>query len=203
MSRCCALVGLIAAMVLAGCSVAGDLPGSDATSCEVYRAFYDQLPDRKAVFFRSTTLSVPPIAGVAPSQFERDTGQSETVELEAIDETIERPVREDFELDTTHFSAQLRVAASSLVGCFSDEGPPLHDGSFELLYLRERLLGRDDDGFVTVWAVSPVALSPDGVHALIYADHYCGALCAGGAFYLLQRRNEAWVVVGDRWVWVS
>jgi hypothetical protein len=159
------------------------------------------------VFFRS--VSAPLISrddeGQAPTLFERDTGRSETVQLE-IDgvTTIERPIREEFSVNTTdYFEALQSKPAASIASCFSSDGPSFHNGSFDGLYLRERMLNRDDDGFVTVWSISPVGFSADGMHALLYAEHHCGALCGGGAYYLLEKQEANWRVIGDRWVWVS
>lgn len=107
-------------------------------------------------------------------------------------------------MDTTgYFESLQSKPTSNITSCFLEDGPPFHSGSFDGLYRRERLLNRDDDGFVTVWSISPVGFSADGNYALLFAEHDCGALCGGGAFYLLEKQGTEWSVIGDSWVWVS
>jgi hypothetical protein len=199
-----ALILILAVITLLGCSAPQHrFADASAASCEVYRALFDQLPDRRAIFVRTASLPLPPIAGVVPTRFERDTGAFETVETEGVSGSFEFPIREEFAFDTSAYSEALRSGPFSIASCFSEGDPRIYDGSFELLHLRENLLNRDDEGFVTLWTVSPVAISPDGIQAIMYGDHYCGGLCAGGAYLVFEKQQHGWVLVGDRGVWAS
>ncbi len=196
----------IVAALLAACTLSTQVAPANGEACAVYREFYATLPEREAVFFRplATPFARATWAEGAPTLFERDTGRSETVQIELTGESFERAVREEFSLDTTDYFDALRTGPPTNIAlCFSDDGPPFSDWPFDLLFLRENLLNRDDDNFVTIMNVSPVGMSADGRHAVMYADYYCNALCGGGSFYLFEKQGERWVVIGDRWVWVS
>jgi hypothetical protein len=64
-------------------------------------------------------------------------------------------------------------------------------------------LERKEGDILAVWTVSPVAVSPDGEHALLVGGFTCGGLCGGGAFYLFERVRSGWTLVGHKNLWVS
>lgn len=52
-------------------------------------------------------------------------------------------------------------------------------------------------------ALSHVGFSPDGTHALVYVEGYCGMLCGGGMIITLQRLDGRWRVVNEYSPWVT
>lgn len=52
-------------------------------------------------------------------------------------------------------------------------------------------------------SLSRVGFSRNGNLALVYMGKSCGPLCGDGTFYLLARRNGAWVVKNEAPWWIS
>jgi hypothetical protein len=183
---------------------------ADAQTCAVYQSFYRQLPEKKAVFFERVSRSYAFFPGdrvpEPPRKFEKDTGEYEEIELIPDMEPVMRRVRVTFEQDTTeYFSAVAEGEERRISNCFYelDDAPGIYSGPFSVLHARETALGRDQLGFVTLWTVSPVGFSEDGQSAVMYVGQFCGGLCGWGGFILLENKNGAWVVVGDKGLWVS
>ena len=42
-------------------------------------------------------------------------------------------------------------------------------------------------------AVSAVGFNDEKTRAMVYIENYCGLLCAGGQFYLLEKNDGQWV----------
>ena len=51
--------------------------------------------------------------------------------------------------------------------------------------------------------LSNVGYNSDGTKAAVYVTHYCGGLCAGGSYYVLQKVNGRWVMAYTARAWVS
>jgi hypothetical protein len=70
----------------------------------------------------------------------------------------------------------------------------------EAQYQQENLkkgLDKDD-----IWSFTePLRLS-DG-KAVVYAEMYCGPLCGGGTFYVLEKQNGTWEIIAKITMWVS
>lgn len=183
---------------------------ADAQSCAVYQSFYNQLPEKEATFFEniSRNYSHFPSDRVPepPKIFERDTGEFEEVKLPFDMEPFNRPIRVTFEQDTTdYFGTVTEGNEQRISNCFDelDDAPGFYSGPFNVLHAREAMLGRDNQEFVSLWTFSPVGFSADGQFAVMYAGQNCGGLCGWGAFVLLEKEGGVWVVVGDKWLWVS
>jgi len=52
-------------------------------------------------------------------------------------------------------------------------------------------------------SLSNIGFSADGSHALIYVSYYCGGLCAGGSFIILEKTNNKWSITSEDQMWVS
>ncbi|MEN0653502.1 MULTISPECIES: hypothetical protein [Hyphobacterium] len=52
-------------------------------------------------------------------------------------------------------------------------------------------------------AFSPAAFSTNGQFAVIYIEDVCNAVCGWGGFYLLERIDDEWVVIGSAGEWVG
>ncbi len=179
-------------------------------TCSVYSAFYQHFPDKKAVFFKPLSQSYDYFPSERtpqpPAKFMRNTGEFETVEWMPGSETYQQPIREAFEEDTAeYFSAVTEGDAENISHCFDSlsEKPSMFADSIQALYARETTPGRDDQGFVTLWSVSPVGFSDDGRLAIMYAENSCGGLCGWGGFVLFKQVSNKWTVAGDSWRWVS
>lgn len=208
-SRLLLLITLASVTLAVGLWQSRPPPAADAESCTVYRAFFDDFPERTNLFFNPQ--SDPDLgkirASTAPKHFERDTGDLEEVTIG--NDSFKRPVREKFVVDTSgYFDPVASHSPRRLAGCFNDHNqqPEFYTGSFSDLYDREGDPQRDGDGAVTsitmVW-VSPVGFSEDGNKALIYTEHTCGWLCGAGYFLLFERAGDEWKRTGDSWRWIS
>ena len=128
----------------------------------------------------------------APARFEQGAG--------LLAPELDAPPPESFDVDTTSYFDQLTSKPTTdLSSCFPDEGPRFIQQSDDALELLE---GRDSV-ILSVWSLSPVAISPDGQHALIAGGMSCGGLCGGGAYYLFGRVNGEWTLLGHKDLWVS
>lgn len=56
---------------------------------------------------------------------------------------------------------------------------------------------------VDVFAVSPIVYSDDGSKAAVFAEVFCGFLCASGGGFILTRRTGHWLIHRQFWWWVS
>jgi hypothetical protein len=168
----------------------------DQESCAVYRSFYDQLPAREQHAFLANSspeiLSVHRVDTTAPTQFDRGAGllmpnpnDAPTVSIVA---------------DTSGYFDQLHTKpASGLSACFPEQNPRLYDDvSDDLMSALEHSTG----DIIGVWRLSPVAISSDGRRALIVGGFLCGGLCGGGAFYLFEKVDSEWTLIGHRNLWV-
>lgn len=54
-----------------------------------------------------------------------------------------------------------------------------------------------------ILSFSNIGFSKDRQQALVYFSYYCGSLCAGGSFMILQKKNGKWGVVRENQLWVS
>ncbi len=183
---------------------------ADAQSCAVYRSFYSQLPEKEAIFFEGVSRRYAYFPGdrapEPPKKFERDTGEFEEIEMAPNMEPFKSAVRETIKRDTTEYFSTVAEGEERLISnCFDklDDAPGVYTGPFNLLHVREIALGQDNQGFVSLWTVSPVGFSEDGQLAVMYAGQNCGGLCGWGGFILLENKNGDWVVVGDKWLWAS
>ncbi|WP_158766787.1 hypothetical protein [Terricaulis silvestris] len=111
----------------------------------------------------------------------------------------ERPL-EHFDLDTSAYFEGVRSEERiSLPECLTSEAPRFYDNGVDVL----RLVEGSQREVVVVWRVSPVAFAPDGQHALLVGAFSCGGLCGGGAYYLFERVNGEWTLLGHQGLWVS
>jgi len=183
----------------------------DDRMCAAYRGFKESLPDSDAVFLRPTTYTEelwraqPGSDGVWV--FYRETGEYESITMTPGAEPYLRQIMEPFEFAASPLLAS-RVSGPevALTSCFEgrQENSLFWLGSLRELYRREQSHTDVDDLFLSVWSVSKVGFSADGAHALVYAEGYCGALCASGGYYLLEYTESAgWTIVGERILWVS
>ena len=204
------LVFLLFCVVLAATFWDQRISNADAQSCAVYKSFYNQLPEKNATFFEGVSRSYAHFPSdrvpEPPKKFERDTGEYEEVNIAFDMEIFKRPIRETFEQDTTDFFGAVTEGKERRIrNCFDelDDAPGFYSGPFNVLHTREKMLGQDNQGFVSLWTFSPVGFSADGQFAVMYAGQYCGGLCGWGGFILLENESGVWVVVGDKWLWVS
>jgi len=54
--------------------------------------------------------------------------------------------------------------------------------------------------------LSAVGFNPDKTVAVVYMGHYCGPLCGGGGFYVLEKKDGKWVYLelkGESCAWAS
>lgn len=184
---------------------------ADVKTCAVYQGLFAELPEKEAIFFEGVSQPYEYFPSEylpeAPKEFSRDTEEFQEVEaLAAGIEPFTVAVREYFEHDTAdYFSAVATGKKERIKDCFKalDNAPGIYSGPYNLLHAREKMLGRDDQGFVTHWRVSPVGFSEDGRFAVIYADSYCGGLCGWGGIILFEIIDGKWSVIGDKTMWVS
>lgn len=188
----------------------GRIGDADQRTCAVYQAFFEQLSDKKAVFVNSTSKAYAYFPSEYVSQpprlFERSTAEQQIVSFGPDMPSYTVPVREFFEHDTApFFDPVVNAKPQNITECFQGQGqaPGIFDGPFNLLYTREKALGRTNEGFVTLWSLSPVGFSDDSQFAIMYFENYCGGLCGWGGFMLMENRNSNWIIAGDKWIWVS
>ncbi|MEZ5962013.1 MAG: hypothetical protein R3C30_16550 [Hyphomonadaceae bacterium] len=176
-----------------------NLPDANIAACAVYQAFYEQLPNKGGVFFRSATLPLPPIAG---GPLDQHTELEAQLHLEGRRDSVLQRFQQEFSIDASGYFDDLASPSTSVASCFGDGKPPIHDGTLDQARLRAALQSFGLGADTSLVMVSPVAFSRDGLHAIIYVNQECGGLCGGGAFYVFERRG-AWVRVGTLGVWVS
>lgn len=192
---------LLMAAGLMACSVSEHAPPVASVACSVYDAFYEHIEESDGVFFRSMSLPLPPIAG---GQFDSDAEWATQFQhLEGRRESVLQSLRDDFSVDATTFFDDLGSPPTTVAACFGDGSPPIHDGTLRQAQVRQTLRSFGRHPGVTLVTVSPVAISADGRHAIIYATIECGGLCGGGTFYVFERQGDAWAEIGTLGIWVS
>ena len=105
-------------------------------------------------------------------------------------ETDWKPVADDFKLQnaSVRFVAPDRdlrrpyvvVTQKDLLAFFGKQG-----GNWPAFYQRYP----DSGGYVEV---SAVGFNPSKTRAMVYVSHYCGGLCGGGSYHLLEKSGGAW-----------
>jgi hypothetical protein len=75
---------------------------------------------------------------------------------------------------------------------------------------RRELQGNNPNEFQTrfpnnfgYFVVSHAGLNLSKTEAILYVDHFCGGLCGGGGYFLMQKINGVWRVVDEHVTWVS
>jgi hypothetical protein len=197
--------GLAAVAILAVFSCAPRSGGAapDSVSCSVYGGFVSELLPHQQ-YFVLMPESTPGVEGqwqdATPMEFERGDG---LIESPSTDES------EMIALNVSGFSHRLRAhqPTVNIKSCFrSNEltfsDLPYHD-TLESLDAQRTSDVSPQEQILYVWQLSPVAVSRDGRQALILGGYYCGGLCAAQAYYLLERRGDAWVTIGRRLLSVS
>ena len=186
-SRACVV---FAVFVVLGC--APQTPRQSA-ACQVYQSFFDKWPAQARPHLRLVRQSLPESAlrdELAPNRFAPGL-------LTAPPPNNIPPG--EITNDTSQYFHQLRSRPVAVSDCFSEEGPTFIEASED----KRELLDRADHNISFIWTVSPVAISPDGRHALIFAEYYCGDLCAGAVYILFERQGSDWALVGHRDTWIS
>jgi hypothetical protein len=105
-------------------------------------------------------------------------------------ETDWKPVADDFKLQNAHvrFVSPDRdlhrpysvVPQKDILAFFTRQG-----GSWPAFYRRFP----DSGGYVEV---SAVGFARSKTRAMVYVSHYCGGLCGGGSYHLLEKVGGAW-----------
>ena len=105
-------------------------------------------------------------------------------------ETDWKPVADDFKVQnaSVRFVAPDRdlrrpyvvVTQKDLLAFFGKQG-----GNWPAFYQRYP----DSGGYVEV---SAVGFDPSKTRAMVYVSHYCGGLCGGGSYHLLEKSGGAW-----------
>jgi hypothetical protein len=182
--------------------------GPAAPACAVYQALHDDFAKGGyALVFRSHAerMSSPvQLIGASAFQYSRRTGRTRTHIIEEINEPVTVPETEDAVLDASGHAIRLLLGPRARVSdCFNgrEARPRFFDGGLGAIYQGAENI--PIVGSTAIIAVSPVSISADGNTAILYAEQHCGALCGGGAFYVLERRDATWRVVGDKGLWVS
>lgn len=207
-----AALGLAALAIFMWSARGQTLASASAQSCAVYVAFYESMISKKAIFLNPHSFRFPKIVSpdapprTAPARFIGETGEVEQVALFMGDEPIERKIKKAFTTEVSEFFEPIWSGeTANIKPCYETPAlrPRFHKGRYKLLYVREKLLRRDDLGLVTIWRISPIGFSEDGKRALLYADYYCGGNCGGGSYYLFENTDGAWAQIGDHRVWIS
>ena len=181
--------------------------------CEVYKGFLEALARDQKLYVKPTTIIFSETFfgkdASAPSQFFIETGEVETVELFE-DYTVEEPVLSEITVDTTElFKGMNETNIYAISECFDDFGDRIKFfPDARELFDREASKTADEDLYhdelAAFWSLSPVGVSHDGQRALLYAGYYCGSLCAGGAYYLLEKDVDGnWDILAFHSIWVS
>jgi hypothetical protein len=212
----CAAISLIVPFPACSPAAGGsaqDEAGRDAmevarASCDVYRRFVAEFSphQRQFVFMAASVPEMPARRPTAPMEFRRGSG-------------IFAPPpgppsrRETFTADTSELFAQLQTLPSTnIADCFPEGQVVFSTATYtetiaNFSIERERLyINREPpspDQIISVWQVSPVAVSADGRRALMMGGFFCGGLCGGGAYYLFERQGDEWDLVGYRTAWIS
>ncbi len=113
------------------------------------------------------------------------------------------------------FSQSSATTRSSfyLSNAFSkDIQTPLHlPGGVPCFFINWReLRGSNPNEFQTrfpnnfgYFVFSHVGLNLSKTQAIVYVDHYCGGLCGGGGYSLMEKVNGVWHVADEHVTWVS
>lgn len=193
------------ALAFAGCASAAE--PADDRSCDVYRAFYVAVAPETTGTLAPQTRRPRWIKDWlhGPDTFERDTGEMQTTEVEG--EAFEFPVREQFEVETDAFFDVVRDGpARAIQHCFgADSDAAFFSGSVAQLAARSARSQelRYPELPPSMWRLSRIGFSADWRYALLYADLECHGWCGGGGFYLFERDQAGWRLIGDKWVWVA
>jgi hypothetical protein len=124
-------------------------------------------------------------------------------------------------IDDRELLRRFPEASEDLVGSFIDANslgrvmPRVDDAAVPVLYITQAALapfesaGNPNDYWEAFYAAYPgspglIRLSRVGFdrssgHAMVFVSHWCGGRCGSGAYTLLSRNGEGWVVI-DRWV---
>ena len=148
-----------------------------AAKCAVYQSFYEYWPAGARPQFRFVrqTLELTASEARAPDQFEPGGLIGDPYNLHA----------EMFVQDTSGYADQLISEPVAVSDCFPEGGPVFIDES-------EQLSNRSPD-IREVWTFSPVALAPDGRHALLFVR-----VPSSDYYILFERQGSEWVMIGHR-----
>lgn len=203
----------VAAIAIFMVGARGKAPAiATAQSCAVYVAFFKNIDGEKATFLNPHSNRFSKIVApgapprIAPVRFMADSGEVEKITLYQGAKPVERKIKKAFTAQVSNYFEPLWSGkTANIKPCFksSDSRPRFHKGRFKALHIREKLLRRDDLGIVTVWRVSPIGVSGNGARALLYAEYYCGGICGGGSYFLLENKSGAWIQIGEHRVWFS
>lgn len=180
--------------------------------CEVFQAFLDAQAGGEKIFVAPATIDISEglmgEGALAPTRFLVLTGETETVEL--FGEVGDRPAYKEIEVDaSSYFDPVIGEAVYALPECFSGENELIEfwSGSLALLLDEKAEAGAfeaTDHSLIAIWSLSPLGISADGQYASLYAEYYCGFLCASGDYYLLTKdAAEGWKIFGVHPLWVS
>ncbi len=204
------LAFILLASAIGFASWSPQIPYADPSTCAVYRDFYNQLHDKKAVFIYGTSQRIPAEwverAALPPSSFRKPLAEIDELDVAALLDLLNQPAAtpEELQLDTASFFAPVVEGKQNRIDRCSignNLAFPIYNGSFESLHARERWKNRDNEGFVSMWSVSPVGFSDDGKFAVIYAELNCGGWCGWGGIILLEYKGNVWMVTGEKWLW--
>jgi hypothetical protein len=172
----------LAVFALWGCNGEGT---RQATTCAVYQSFYEYWPVEVRQQFRfarqarsHNTSGQRPVDRFVPGLF--------------VDPYNLHPP--EFVEDTSAYFDQLRSDPGVVSDCFPEGGPIFIEASED----QGELLAAPDQELRSIWTFSPVAIAPDGRHALMQAMDYCGIVCGQEYFILFERQGSEWVLVGHR-----
>jgi hypothetical protein len=161
---------------------------------EMYLAILAQTVTFKdpVMVIESVSLGIPRISGAANASW-RTQFDSWPAELRAfLDGSGQAPAVGPFEQEEVPTRARL-IRRSEIDAVFSPSDPLAGWSRIE------RVIG------ARTWqAFSRPVLSPDGLQALVYAEHHCGGGCAHGKYFWLSRKDarDKWRVTGQvsRWI---
>lgn len=106
-------------------------------------------------------------------------------------------------LSSKNWAATLKDR-KNLGKCFNRKTrPKISSLNLNALGLREAIKPGQTDAWPNIWQITEVIKSSDGHSAIVFTSSYCGGLCAWGGFYLFEKSNGNWKVIGTYTEWVA
>lgn len=201
---------LLSILILTGIRFFTSAPAK--ADCEIYKALTTEILDSKS---GHVEVFRPYIVALNDPDFEEKfslvttvihrTNQKETVPAGDGYDSYEVFLTEKVDVDLSDINwTPPPTERKSFGKCYKTESrPTISSLNLEALALRESVKHGSTDSWPNIWQFAGVVKSDDELNAIVFANSYCGGLCAWGGFYFLEKTDERWHIIGYHTEWVS
>lgn len=200
---------LLCGLIFTGLRVSTSVPSK--ADCEIYKAVTTEILESEWGYievFRPYILphSNPDLADRISwvSSVTHRTNEKRTVPASGSFDSYEVFITEHVDVDLSSKEwTSTREEKQSLSKCYNPKTrPKMSSLNLNALSIHETIAGQAKI-WPNIWQLSEVVKSSDGQSAIIFAESYCGSLCAWSGFYLLEKSGGDWKIIGSHTEMVS